>query len=91
MAVKLSEMLYGLIDLCDEQYIKLESTLTKPWIKHFISSYGRLFNAENTERAKDFNFTSQFKPLFDLLLERLKLQGQNQYVSLSSKVLVKLD
>ena len=47
--------------------------------------------AEDAKMAKTYSLTTAIKPLFDLLLERLKLQGQTQYVSLSSKVLVKLD
>ena len=47
--------------------------------------------AEDAKMAKSYSLTTQIKPLFDLLLERLKLHSEKQYVSLSSKVLVKMD
>ena len=75
IGVKLSEIMISLINLCDEQYLRLESILTKPWTKQFISTFGKLYMAEDAKMAKDYSLTTQIKPLFDLLLERLKMHS----------------
>ena len=64
-----------MIKLCDEQYVRLETILNKQWMKQFIANFGKLYMAEDAKMAKTYSLTTAIKPLFDLLLERLKLQG----------------
>ena len=33
IGIKVSEVLVSMINLCDHQYLRLESILTKPWTK----------------------------------------------------------
>ena len=56
-------------------------------------AYGKLYKAEEQLTEPDsnsFRYTSQFRPLAERLMERVKMLG-NHYVSLSSRMLIKMD
>lgn len=53
----LAATLSSLIEVCDRQYVKLDSTvLTKDWLKLFMESYAKLYTIEENIETSDNDF-----------------------------------
>ena len=77
------------VDLCDKQYVRLEQVLNKPWLRHFMQTYEKLYKAEESLEGRKFYFSRQISPFVEHLTERIKLQSKS--VGIAAKILVKLD
>lgn len=74
-----------MVRLCDQQYVQLNLVVNKPWVKSVVTAFNKLYKAEDATDEKEFTYTRQIKPLVDFLLDRIKMQTNNQYTSLSKK------
>ena len=90
LAGMMSTTLCSMIDVCDSQYVRLDTILTKQWLKDLMRLYRTLYSSEQASTNKSFFLTQQLSPLIEHMRERLRVQAlsANQQYS-SQKVLVK--
>ena len=69
----LVDALNSIIDLCDMQYVKLESILTKDWCSALFTAKADLESIENLSADKEVCFSQLISPL----TEHLILRGKN--------------
>ena len=73
MCGMLSTTLQSMIDICDNQYVRLDNIITKTWLKDLMRHYKSLYTAESRADAS-LLLTQQVSPLIDYIRERLEKQ-----------------
>ena len=57
LAGMMSTTLCSMIDVCDSQYVRLDTILTKQWLKDLMRLYRTLYSSEQASPHKSFFLT----------------------------------
>ena len=57
LAGMMSTTLCSMIDVCDSQYVRLDTILTKQWLKDLMRLYRTLYSSEQASTNKSFFLT----------------------------------